>query len=54
MTNHINRLARESLNWFSPYDFAKLILGKETLKKLNLKKVLADEIQLTKNLLKKK
>ena len=54
MTNHINSLARASLNWLSPYEFGKLFLGKETLKKLNLKKVPADEIQLTKNLLKKK
>lgn len=54
MINHINSLARESLNWATPYDLAKLFLGKETLKKLNLKKVPADEIQLNKNLLKKK
>ena len=32
MINHINSLGRESLNWSSPYDVAKLLMGKETLK----------------------
>ena len=54
MSNHINSLARESLNWTSPYELAKILLGKETIKKLNLKKVAASEIQLNKTLLKKK
>lgn len=54
MINNINSLGRESLNWASPYDLAKIFLGCETLKKLNLVKVPADEIQLTKTLLKKK
>lgn len=53
MINHINSLGRESLNWFSPYDVAKLLMGKETLKKLNLVKIPTDEIQLNKKLLKK-
>lgn len=53
MINHINSLARESLNWSSPYDVAKLLMGKETLKKLNLVKIPTDEIQLNKKLLKK-
>ena len=54
MSNHINSLARESLNWTSPYELAKILLGRETIKKLNLKKVPASEIQLNKTLLKKK
>ncbi len=54
MINHINSLARESLNWVTPFDLAKLFIGKNTLKKLNFAKVPADEIQLTKTLLKKK
>lgn len=53
MINHINSLARESLNWSSPYDVAKVLMGKETLKKLNLVKIPTDEIQLNKKLLKK-
>lgn len=53
MINHINSLGRESLNWSSPYDVAKVLMGKETLKKLNLVKIPTDEIQLNKNLLKK-
>lgn len=53
MINHINSLARESLNWATPFDLAKIFIGKDTLKKLNLKKVPAVEIQLNKKLLKK-
>lgn len=53
MINHINSLGRESLNWSSPYEVAKLLMGKETLKKLNLAKIPTDEIQLNKKLLKK-
>ena len=53
MINHINSLGRASLNWSSPYDIAKLLLGNETLKKLNLKRIPTDEIQLNTKLLKK-
>lgn len=53
MINHINSLGRASINWFSPIDLAKFTLDKDVLKKLNLKKVPADEIQLNKQLLKK-
>ena len=53
MINHINSLTRASLNWFAPIDLAKLTLDKDVLKKLNLKKVAANEIQLNKKLLKK-
>lgn len=54
MINHINSLGRQSLNWSSPYDVAKILLDKDVLKKLNLAKIPTDEIQLTKKLLKKK
>ena len=53
MINHINSLSRESLNWFAPIDVAKFTLDKEVLKKLNLKKIPTNEIQLNKKLLKK-
>ena len=53
MINHINSLGRASLNWFAPIDVAKFTLDKEVIKKLNLKKVPANEIQLNKKLLKK-
>ena len=53
MINHINSLTRNSLNWFAPIDVAKFSLDKEVIKKLNLKKVPANEIQLTPKLLKK-
>ncbi|MBQ8848689.1 MAG: IS30 family transposase [Candidatus Gastranaerophilales bacterium] len=53
MINHINSLGRASLNWSSPYDVAKVLMGKDVLKKLNLSKIPTDEIQLNKNLLKK-
>ena len=53
MINHINSLGRASLNWFAPIDVAKFTMDKETIKKLNLKKVPTDEIQLNTKLLKK-
>ena len=53
MLNHINSLARASLNWFAPIDIAKFTLDKEVIKKLNLKKIPPNEIQLTPKLLKK-
>ena len=53
MINHINSLGRASLNWFAPIDVAKFTIDKETLKKLNLQKVPANEIQLNPKLLKK-
>ena len=53
MINHINSLLRESLNWFAPIDVAKFTIDKDVIKKLNLKKVPANEIQLTPKLLKK-
>ena len=54
MINHINSLTRHSLNNATPYDLAQILLDKEVLKKLNLIKVPANEIQLNKSLLKKK
>lgn len=53
MINHINSLTRPSLNNATPYELAQILLDKEVLKKLNLKKVAANEIQLNPNLLKK-
>ena len=53
MINHINSLGRNSLNWFAPLDVAKFTMDKEVLKKLNLKKIPTDEIQLNTKLLKK-
>lgn len=53
MIKHINSLTRPSLNNSTPYDLANILLDKKVLKKLNLVKVPANEIQLTKNLLKK-
>lgn len=53
LINHINSLTRPSLNNTSPYDLATLLLDEKMLKKLNLEKVPATEVQLTQNLLKK-
>ena len=53
LINNINSLTRASLNWLAPIDFAKLMMDKMVIKKLNLKKVPANEIQLTPKLLKK-
>ena len=53
MINHINSLTRPSLNNATPYELAQILLDNEVLKKLNLKKVPANEIQLKPKLLKK-
>ena len=53
LMNHINSYARDCLNWSAPIDLAKVYFGKETIKKMNLKKVPNQEIQLNKKLLKK-
>lgn len=53
MVNHINSLTRASLNNATPYDLAQILLHKDVLKKLNLIKVPAEEIQLNTKLLKK-
>lgn len=51
MINHINSLTRPSLNNATHYDLAQILLDKEVLKKLNLKKIAANEIQLKPKLL---
>lgn len=53
LINHINSLTKPSLNNATPYDLAEILLDKEVLKKLNLKRIAANEIQLKPNLLKK-
>ena len=53
LINHINSLTRPSLNNATPYDLAQILLDKNVLKKLNLQKVPANEIQLNQKLLKK-
>lgn len=53
LINHINSLTRPSLNNATSYDLAEILLDKEILKKLNLKRIAANEIQLKPNLLKK-
>ena len=54
LINHINSLTRPSLNNATPYDLAQILLDNDVLKKLNLKKIAANEIQLKPSLLKKK
>lgn len=44
MMSHINSTAREVLNFAIPFDMATIYLGKNTLKKLKLKKILPDNI----------
>lgn len=44
MMSHINSTAREVLNFAVPFDMASIYLGKNTLKKLKLKKILPDNI----------
>ena len=54
MINHINSYSRTSLNHTTPFDLASLLLDKRVIKKLDLIKVPANEIQLKPKLLKKK
>ena len=54
MINHINSYSRTSLNHNTPFDLASLLLDKRVIKKLDLTKVPANEIQLKPKLLKKK
>ena len=44
MMSHINSTAREILNFAIPFDMATIYLGKNALKRLNLKKILPDNI----------
>ncbi len=44
MMSHINSTAREVLNFAIPFDMATIYLGKNTLKKLKIKKILPDNI----------
>lgn len=44
MMSHINSTAREVLNFAIPFDMATIYLGKNTIKKLKLKKILPDNI----------
>ena len=53
MTNHINSLARDSLNGLCPYDAAKKLLGRKLPKLLCLKKIDPDEVTLRPGLLKR-
>lgn len=52
MCNHINSVARDSLNGHTPYELAKLLINEEVLTKLGIDAVPADEINLTSALLK--
>lgn len=54
MLSHINSLARESLNWQTPYKLASAFWGNKILKKLNISKVPSSDVQLNTKLLKKK
>lgn len=52
MMNNINNYNRESLNWNTPYALPEIILGKETLKKLNFSYIPFEEVKLTTKILK--
>lgn len=53
MLSHINSVARQSLNYATPYDMANVMLGSDILHKLNIKKILPDNIILKPSLLSK-
>jgi len=53
MTNHINSIARASLNEKTPFELATLLLDNDLLKALELHQIPHDEVLLKSKLLKK-
>lgn len=53
MLSHINSVVRKCLNYATPYDMANVMLGSDILHKLNIKKILPDNIILKPSLLSK-
>lgn len=51
MMNNINNVCRKSLNYETPYNLFKNIYGDETTKKLHLKHIQKDEVNLSYNIL---
>ena len=54
MMSHINSVARELLNFATPYDMAKVYLGMDTIKKFGISKIQPDNIILKPQLINKK
>lgn len=50
--SHINSTSRDTLNGKTPYDAIQLKLDEETIEKLGVKKIEADEVKLSPSLLK--
>ena len=53
MVNHINGVARESLNWQTPCKMASLLMDKKLISLIGLKEIHADEVMLKPALLKR-
>ena len=53
MTNNINNVQRKSMNYKTPYEIFKNIYGEECTKKLHLKQIKKDEVNLSYKLLNK-
>lgn len=53
LASHINSVPRVSLNNSTPYEIAMLLIGEEDLKKLKIKKIDYDDVNLSIRLLKK-
>lgn len=52
LANNINSTSRDSLNGGTPYNASKFLIDEEVLKKLNIKKIEADQVNLSPSLLK--
>ena len=52
LMSHINSTSRDTLNGKTPYDAIQLKLDEETIEKLGVKKIEADEVKLSPSLLK--
>lgn len=53
LMSHINSTSRDSLNGKPPYEAMKLLIDEEIINKLNVKKIIADEVNLSPKLLKR-
>jgi len=52
LASHINSVPRPSLNNCTPYDAASLLIGKDSLDKLHIKRIEADDVRLNSSLFK--
>ena len=50
LASHINSVPRASLNNYSPYDAASMLIGKDVIEKLGIRRIEADDVRLNSSL----